>query len=152
MWSSHRQRLPAASRPGIEVLPQGWQGFSEAASPCNHAAAVPHWHPSAGIVSPKVTQAYFGELRGAAAVEDIAPDEVFVTVPRAAALVVAPNERCPCPDFVDPGGCRLRQPKCRRQLAVMRSCKGPLQAALSWHGRCQRKQRPGVLTRCALAR
>lgn len=64
----------------------------------------------AGIVSPKVTQAFFGELRGAAAVDDIAADEVFVTVPRAAALVVAPNERCPCPEFVDPGGERL--PSC----------------------------------------
>jgi hypothetical protein len=64
---------------------------------CIHALAV------AGIVSPKLTQAYFGELRGGQALADIAPGEVFVTVPRGAALVVAPNERCPCPDFVDPG-------------------------------------------------
>ncbi len=32
--------------------------------------------PWAGIVSPKVTQAYFGELRGAKALDAIAPDEV----------------------------------------------------------------------------
>lgn len=109
------------------------------------------WAGGAGIQSPKLTQAYFeGGLRGAQALDAIAPDEVrsrrralgsrwaatlrsldwpagssgrtavaspeaspnlatpllqvVVTVPRAAALVVAPNERCPCPDFVDAGG------------------------------------------------
>ena len=58
-----------------------------------------------GILSPKLTQAYFGDLRGAQALDSIAPDEMLVTVPKAAALVVAPSERCPCPDFVDAGGC-----------------------------------------------
>lgn len=127
----------------------------------------------AGIVSPKVTQAYFGELRGAKALDALAPDEVgwagcvthmleselgtacscgapaavlhasslappaapptespriacpqiFVTVPRAAAIVVAPNERCPCPDFVDPGASFLHVALCgwqfgRRAYAV----------------------------------
>ncbi|EFN55457.1 hypothetical protein CHLNCDRAFT_52262 [Chlorella variabilis] len=61
------------------------------------------WATEAGILSPKLMQAYFGGLRGGQALSDIAADEVFVTVPRGAALVVAPNERCPCPDFVDPG-------------------------------------------------
>ncbi|KAL4858313.1 Histone-lysine N-methyltransferase setd3 [Chlorella vulgaris] len=59
------------------------------------------WAEQAGVVFPKLTQAFFGELRGGKALAGIEPDEVFVTVPRAAALVVAPNERCPCPEFVD---------------------------------------------------
>jgi hypothetical protein len=66
---------------------------------------------AAGILSPKLTQAYFGELRGAQALDSIAPDEMLVTVPKAAALVVAPSERCPCPDFVDAGGCCCWRPR-----------------------------------------
>lgn len=67
------------------------------------------WAEQAGVVFPKLTQAFFGELRGGKALAGIEPDEVFVTVPRAAALVVAPNERCPCPEFVDAGAlCRAR--------------------------------------------
>lgn len=42
-----------------------------------------------------MAQAQFGELRGAKAVEDIPADEPFITVPRAAALVVTPQQRCP---------------------------------------------------------
>lgn len=34
--------------------------------------------------------------------EAIAPDESFVSLPRAAALVVTPKIKCPFPDFVDP--------------------------------------------------
>lgn len=58
------------------------------------------------LLLPLLPQAYFGELRGGQALDSIAPDEVFVTVPRSAALVVAPNERCPCPEFVDAGRSR----------------------------------------------
>lgn len=57
---------------------------------------------SAGIISPKVTQAFFGGLRGGKALEQINAEEPFITLPRAAALVVSPKERCPCPpSFVD---------------------------------------------------
>jgi hypothetical protein len=60
------------------------------------------WASQAGITSPKVTQAFFGPIRGARALDDIQPGEIFITVPRPAALVVAPKERCPCPpDFID---------------------------------------------------
>ncbi|KAL4418760.1 hypothetical protein ABPG77_005771 [Micractinium sp. CCAP 211/92] len=98
--SRRRQRTATrAASSGTASQPGGSAAAREAVITKDYLA----WAQQSGIVSPKVTQAYFGELRGAAAVEDIAPDEVFVTVPRAAALVVAPNERCPCPDFVDPG-------------------------------------------------
>ncbi len=48
-----------------------------------------------------MAQAQFGELRGAQALEDIPPNEPFITVPRSAALVVTPQEKCPY-DSVDP--------------------------------------------------
>lgn len=35
------------------------------------------------------------------AIKTLAPEELFVSVPRAAALVVEPKGRCPCPDFVN---------------------------------------------------
>jgi hypothetical protein len=61
------------------------------------------WAAGAGIASPKVTQAYFGDLRGAKALQPVAAGEALITVPRAAALVVEPRgSRCPCPDFVAP--------------------------------------------------
>lgn len=56
------------------------------------------WAADAGIAT-KLAQAFFGELRGAKAVEDTAPEEPLVTVPRAAALVLAPQARCPLPDL-----------------------------------------------------
>jgi hypothetical protein len=62
-----------------------------------HSASTLH----AGIQSPKLTQAYFGDLRGAAALDAIPPNEPFVTVPRSAAIVVDPRARCPCPEYVD---------------------------------------------------
>ena len=55
-----------------------------------------------GISFPKVTQAFFGDLRGSKALQPILPEEIFVTVPRTAALVVEPTGSCPCPDFVSP--------------------------------------------------
>lgn len=59
------------------------------------------WAKDAGINFTKITQSYFdGDLRGCRAVEAIQPNEIFVTVPRASALIVDPNARCPCPDFV----------------------------------------------------
>jgi hypothetical protein len=61
------------------------------------------WAATAGISSDKVAQAYFGDLRGAKALQSIEPEEAFVTVPRTAALVVGPKDKCPCPpSFVDP--------------------------------------------------
>jgi len=60
------------------------------------------WASQAGITSPKVTQAFFGPIRGAKALDYIQPGETFITVPKPAALVVAPKERCPCPpDYID---------------------------------------------------
>ena len=40
-------------------------------------------------------------IRGMEAREAIAADESFVSLPRAAALVVTPKIKCPFPDFVD---------------------------------------------------
>lgn len=60
------------------------------------------WATSSKISFPKVTQAYFDELRGMKAVQKIVPDELFVTVPRSAALVVEPKGKCPCPEFTSP--------------------------------------------------
>ncbi|KAI7838732.1 hypothetical protein COHA_007528 [Chlorella ohadii] len=97
----HRRRRSAAA-----AAASGSNAGGGSSSTAAREAAVTKdyikWAGEAGIVSPKVTQAYFGELRGAKALDAIAPDEIFVTVPRGAAVVVAPNERCPCPDFVDP--------------------------------------------------
>lgn len=59
------------------------------------------WARSAGISFPKISQSYFGELRGCEALDAIAPDEPFVFVPREAAIVVEPTGKCPCADFVD---------------------------------------------------
>ena len=40
-------------------------------------------------------------IRGVQAREAIAPNETFVALPRAAALVVTPKIKCPFPDFID---------------------------------------------------
>lgn len=61
------------------------------------------WAREAGIHAPKLTQAYFGDIRGAKALDVISPTETFVNVPLKAALVVAPKEKCPCPDYIDSG-------------------------------------------------
>ena len=54
----------------------------------------------AGIRFPKVAQATFGGgLRGCTALAGIASGEPFVTVPRSAALVLAPGQRCPEPSL-----------------------------------------------------
>ena len=47
-----------------------------------------------------MAQAQFGGLRGALALEDVPANEPFITVPRSAALVVTPQQRCPY-DAVD---------------------------------------------------
>lgn len=61
------------------------------------------WARNAGIIFPKISQSYFGELRGCKALDLITPDETIVTVPRSSALVVDPTiGRCPCPDMVEP--------------------------------------------------
>lgn len=61
-----------------------------------------NWASQAGITSPKVTQAFFGPIRGAKALDNIQPGEIFITVPKTAALVVAPKDRCPCPpDYIN---------------------------------------------------
>ncbi|GAB4823521.1 hypothetical protein N2152v2_010567 [Parachlorella kessleri] len=59
------------------------------------------WAAAAGIQSRSVAQAQFGELRGAKALEDIPPNQPFITLPRSAALVVTPQQKCPY-DSVDP--------------------------------------------------
>ncbi|PRW57714.1 SET domain-containing [Chlorella sorokiniana] len=97
-----RRRSPAAAAAGGSSA--GGFGGGSSSTAAQEAAVTKDyikWAGEAGIISPKMQQAYFGELRGAKALDAIAPDEIFVTVPRAAAVVVAPNERCPCPDFVD---------------------------------------------------
>lgn len=92
----HRHRRSAATAVASSAQP-GAAPAREAAVTKDYLA----WAQQSGILSPKLTQAYFGDLRGGQAVDEIDADEVFVTVARGAALVVAPNERCPCPDFVD---------------------------------------------------
>lgn len=78
---------------------------SKQSSPTGASDTAPHlWPPNtdppfapacSGIESAKVAQAQFGELRGAKALADIPPNEPFITVPRSAALVVTPQQRCP---------------------------------------------------------
>lgn len=58
------------------------------------------WASTAGIIFPKVTQAFFGEIRGSKALQPIDTEELFITVPRSAALVIEPTGKCPIPDFV----------------------------------------------------
>jgi len=58
------------------------------------------WASSAEIIFPKVTQAFFGEIRGSKALLAIDAEEIFVMVPRTAALVIEPTGNCPIPDFV----------------------------------------------------
>ena len=83
-----------------------------------------------------MTQSFFGDLRGAEAVAAIAPDEVIVSVPRGAALVVNPRERCPCDDFVDADfwkdapWCASLPLRCALRCVVLPSCGAPI--SLSW--------------------
>jgi hypothetical protein len=58
------------------------------------------WASTSGILFPKVTQAFFGDIRGSKALQPIEPAELFVTVPRTAALVIEPTGKCPITDFV----------------------------------------------------
>jgi hypothetical protein len=59
------------------------------------------WAAAAGIDA-DIEQATFpGGLRGARATAAVAAGARFASVPRAAALVVDPRGRCPCPAFVD---------------------------------------------------
>ncbi|KAL4526230.1 hypothetical protein Ndes2437B_g07484 [Nannochloris sp. 'desiccata'] len=44
------------------------------------------WASTAGIIFPKVTQAFFGKIRGSKALQPIDTEELFITVPRSAAL------------------------------------------------------------------
>ena len=73
-------------------------------SPSPDAAPYQAWAKAAGIVFDKVTQAVFppSDIRGMMALDTIVPGEFFVTLPRQAALVVDPLEKCPIPEFVDP--------------------------------------------------
>lgn len=70
-----------------------------------------------GILAPKVAEASFEGLRGAQALQEVAAGELFVSVPRAAALVVEPRQRCPCPDFV--GGQFWKQAPWYAQMAIL---------------------------------
>ncbi|KAK9803994.1 hypothetical protein WJX72_011353 [[Myrmecia] bisecta] len=58
------------------------------------------WAEQAGIKPPKLAAATFQGLRGMAALEEIQPQESFVTMPVSATLFVTPRMRCPFPDFV----------------------------------------------------
>ena len=49
------------------------------------------------LLVPFKLQAFFGNLRGAKALDAIAPGDPIVSIPQAAALVVAPQARCPLP-------------------------------------------------------
>ena len=76
------------------------------ASPSPEASSYQAWAQSSNIAFDKVTQAVFrdrgeGVMRGMMALDTIVPGEFFVTLPRAAALVVDPLEKCPIADFVD---------------------------------------------------
>ncbi|KAI8104918.1 hypothetical protein M9435_000092 [Picochlorum sp. BPE23] len=61
------------------------------------------WALQKGVSFQKVTQDVIGGMRGMVAVEDIGKGEIFVELPRSAALVVDPLEKCPCSEFVDAG-------------------------------------------------
>lgn len=69
-----------------------------------NASAVYHdWARESGVQFDKVEQKEFGEVRGMVALADIQAGEMFINLPRSAALVVDPLEKCPCPEFVDSG-------------------------------------------------
>ncbi len=61
------------------------------------------WAEEKRVLFKKVTQAVIGDMRGMVAVEDVGKGEIFVELPRSAAVVVDPLERCPCSGFVDAG-------------------------------------------------
>ena len=75
----------------------------ESDDPMEYTSSYLGWAASAGVVSPKVTQDMIGNVRGMVALDRIDAGEVFVSLPRVAALVVDPLEKCPCPDFVEMG-------------------------------------------------
>lgn len=51
----------------------------------------------AGIEFAKLQPATFDGVRGLAAKNDIAADEIIVSVSRQTALTLPPKQRCPCP-------------------------------------------------------
>ena len=59
------------------------------------------WARAAGIQVTKVKQEMIEGVRGMRAIEAIDAGEIFVNLPRHAALVVDPLEKCPCMTFVD---------------------------------------------------
>lgn len=61
------------------------------------------WAREQGVEFDKVEQKVFDDMRGMVALDDIKNGEIFVTLPRSAALVVDPLDKCPCAEFVDPG-------------------------------------------------
>jgi len=61
------------------------------------------WAREQGVQFDKVEQKDFGDMRGMVALSDIQGGEIFINLPRSAALVVDPLEKCPCSDFVEPG-------------------------------------------------
>lgn len=72
----HRLRAPAAAASGSQQQPSS--GTATAAKEAAITKDYLAWAEQAGIESAKVTQAYFGELRGAKALAPIAADEVRV--------------------------------------------------------------------------
>jgi hypothetical protein len=99
------RRMRRVARPPRAKNRDGEQ--ASGASPSPEASSYQAWAQSANISFDKVTQAVFrndrGEvvMRGMMARDTIVPGEFFVTLPRAAALVVDPLEKCPIADFVD---------------------------------------------------
>lgn len=69
----------------------------------NESAVYHDWAREQGVQFAKVEQKDFGDMRGMVALDDIVGGEIFINLPRNAALVVDPLEKCPCPEFVDPG-------------------------------------------------
>jgi hypothetical protein len=66
-------------------------------TPRHHHHPTPHNNAHAGIEFPKLQPATFEGVRGLAAKNDIAADEIIVSVPRQQALTLPPKQRCPCP-------------------------------------------------------
>lgn len=59
------------------------------------------WAKSVGIYFAKLKPAEFQRLRGMGAVSDIKMDDVVLSVPRAAAITLAPKQKCPCINLVN---------------------------------------------------
>lgn len=58
------------------------------------------WASGVGISCSKLKPATFGGLRGMVATADIKTDDLLVSVPKQAAITLAPKQRNPCRDFV----------------------------------------------------